>query len=138
MSFLKSFFAAMAAAEISEKKRAERERQSAEKEQLNDEIRVLHLEQEFLDYMISINCRNVSDFDESISARHSPEDTWQTKRVIDHYKEKLKEYMRLGGEPAHITELSKMDLYIEIVRRLKEYGWLDKQDQYVKYADDTY
>ncbi len=138
MSFWKSFFGAMAAAEISEKKRAERERQSAEKKQLNDEIRVLHLEQEFLDYMMSINCRNVSDFDEAISAKHSPEDTWQTKRVIDHYKEKLKEYMSLGGEPAHITEFAKMDLYIEIVRRLKEYGWLDKQDQYVKYADDTY
>ena len=138
MSFWKSFFGAMAAAEISEKKRAERERQSAEKKQLNDEIRVLHLEQEFLDYMMSINCRNVSDFDEAISAKHSPEDTWQTKRVIDHYKEKLKEYMRLGGEPAYITEFAKMDLYIEIVRRLKEYGWLDKQDQYVKYADDTY
>lgn len=138
MSFLKSFFAAMAANEISEKKRAERERKSAEKKQLNDEIRVLHLEQEFLDYMMSINCRNVSDFDEAISAKHSSEDAWQTKRVIDHYKEKLKEYMRLGGEPAHITEFAKMDLYIEIVRRLKEYGWLDKQDQYVKYADDTY
>ena len=138
MSFLKSFFGAMAAAEISDKKRVERERQSDEKKQLNDEIRVLHLEQEFLDYMMSINCRNVSDFDEAISAKHTPEDTWQTKRVIDHYKEKLKEYMRLGGEPAHITEFAKMDLYIEIVRRLKEYGWLNKQDQYVKYADDTY
>ena len=138
MSFLKSFFGAMAAAEISEKKRAERERQSAEKKQLNDEIRVLHLEQEFLDYMISINCRNVSDFDETISAKHSPGDTWQTKRVIDNYKEKLKEYMRLGGNPIYITEFAKMDLYTEIVRRLKKYGWLDKQDQYVKYADDTY
>ena len=138
MSFWKSFFGAMVAAEISDKKRAERERQSAEKKQLNDEIKVLHLEQEFLDYMMSINCRNVSDFDETISAKHSPGDTWQTKRVIDHYKEKLKEYVRLGGEPAYITEFAKMDLYIEIVRRLKEYGWLDKQDQYVKYADDTY
>lgn len=88
--------------------------------------------------MMSINCRNVSDFDEAISAKHSSEDTWQTKRVIDHYKEKLKEYMRLGGDPAQITEFAKMDLYIEIVRRLKEYGWLDKQEQYVKYADDTY
>ena len=138
MSFWKSFFGAMAAAEISEKKRAERERQSAEKKQLNDEIRVLHLEQEFLDYMISINCRNVSDFDEAISSKHSPGDTWQTKRVIDHYKGKLKEFMQLGGNPSYITEFAKIDLYIEIVRRLKEYGWLDKQDQYVKYADDTY
>ena len=138
MSFWKSFFGAMAAAEISEKKRAERERQSTEKKQLNDEIRVLEMEQEFLEYMMSINCRNVSDFDETISAKHSPEDTWRTKHVIDHYKEKLKEYMRLGGEPAYITEFAKMDLYIEIVRKLKEYGWLDKQDQYVKYADDTY
>ena len=138
MSFLKSFFGAMAAAEISDKKRAERERQSAEKKQLNDEIKVLHLEQEFLDYMGSINCVNVYDFDEMISAKHSSDDIWQTKRVIDYYKEKLKEYVRLGGEPAHITEFAKIDLYLEIVRKLKEYGWLDKQDQYVKYADDTY
>lgn len=130
MSIWKSFFGAMAAAETSEKKRIERERQSAEKKQLNDEIRVLHLEQEFLDYMMSINCRNVSDFDEAITAKHSPEDTWQTKRVIDHYKEKLKEFMRLGGDPVYITEFAKMDLYIEIVHRLKEYGWLDKQEQY--------
>lgn len=138
MSFLKSFFGAMAAAEISDKKRVERERQSAEKKQLNDEIKVLHLEQEFLDYMGSINCVNVYDFDEMISAKHSSDDIWQTKRVIDYYKEKLKEYVRLGGEPAHITEFAKIDLYLEIVRKLKEYGWLDKQDQYVKYADDTY
>lgn len=138
MSFWKSFFGAMVAAEISEKKRAEQERQSAEKKQLNNEMRVLEMEQEFLEYMMSINCRNVSDFDETISAKHSPEDTWQTKHIIDYYKEKLKEYMRLGGEPTHITEFAKMDLYIEIVRKLKEYGWLDKQDQYVKYADDTY
>lgn len=138
MSFWKSFFGAMAAAEVSEKKRAERERQSAEKKQLNDEIRVLELEQEFLDYMNSINCRNVSDFDETISEKHRPEDIWQTKRLIDYYKEKLKEYMRLGGDPAYITEFARIDLYIEIVRRLKEYGWLDKQEQYVKYAEDTY
>ena len=138
MSFLKSFFGAMAAAEISEKKRVERERQSAQKKQLNDEIRVLELEQEFLDYMKSINCRNVSDFDETISEKHRPDDIWQTKRLIDYYKEKLKEYMRLGGDPSCITEFARMDLYIEIVRRLKEYGWLDKQEKYVKYADDTW
>lgn len=138
MSFLKSFFGAMAAAEISEKKRVERERQSAQKKQLNDEIRVLELEQEFLEYMKSINCRNVSDFDETITEKHRPDDIWQTKRLIDYYKEKLKEFMRLGGDPSCITEFARMDLYIEIVRRLKEYGWLDKQEKYVKYADDTW
>lgn len=138
MGFLESFFGAIAANEISEKKRAAREKENAEKKQLRDEISVIELEQDFLNYLISINCRNVSDFDEAISAKSLPGDTRQTKRTIDYYKGKLKEYIRLGGDPAYITEFEKMDLYIEIVSRLKEYGWLDKQEEYVMYADDTY
>ena len=143
MSFLKSFFGAMAAAEVSEKKRVAREREQEVKTSINNVDKILKYESNFLAYLTQINCRN-ADYDELISDDQiengytSSNDVWQAQHKIDEYKQKLKEYMRLGGDPIYVYDLRKMDLYIEIVRRLNEYGWLDKQDQYVKLADDTY
>lgn len=147
MSFLKSFFGAMAAAEISEKKRAEQERARAEKERISNAQKVLRLGMEFLDYQTQINCRNatfkeiVSEYDMD-NNNVTSDDVWRTEQLFKGYKRQLKEFMSYGGDPQYICgndfDSNKMDLYIEIVKRLKEYGWLDKQDQYVKYADDTY
>lgn len=147
MGFLKSFFGAMAAHEISERKRAENERQRAEKEQLNNAQKVLRLSMEFLEYQTQINCRNatfkeiVSEYDMD-NNNVSSDDVWRTEQLFKGYKRQLKEFMSYGGDPQYICgydfDSNKMDLYIEIVKRLKEYGWLDKQEQYVKYADDTY
>lgn len=137
MGFWKSFFGAMAAAEISEKKRVVQEQARAERTQQDNEMRVLHLDMEFLDYLRSINCVNV-DYDAAVDGKRRPDDVWQTTRLIDGFKSQLKEFMKLGGNPVYLYDLTKMDLYIEIVRRLKEYGWLDKQEQYVKFAEDTY
>lgn len=137
----------MAAHEISERKKAESERQKAEKEQLNNAQKVLRLGMEFLEYQAQINCRNAT-FKEIVSEYDiennnvSSDDVWRTEQLFKGYKRQLKEFMSYGGDPQYICgddfDSNKMDLYIEIVKRLKEYGWLDKQDQYVKYADDTY
>ena len=147
MSFLKSFFGAMAAAEISEKKRVEQERARAEKERISNAQKVLRLGMEFLEYQTQINCRNatfkelVSEYDMD-NNNVTSDDVWRTEQLFKGYKRQLKEFMSYGGDPQYICgqdfDSNKMDLYIEIVKRLKEYGWLDKQDQYVKYADDTY
>lgn len=132
MSILKSFLGALAANAVSESKQAEKDRQS----QLNNEMKVLDLSGKFIDYLIEINCRNADYV--AIDEQVAPGDIYHATQIIKAYKDQLKEYMRLGGNPIYICELDKMDLYIEIVRRLKEYGWLDKQDQYVEFADDTY
>lgn len=147
MSFWKSFFGAMAAAEISEKKKAEQERARQERDGLNNAQKVLKLSMSFLDYQKQINCRNasfkeiVSDYDID-NNNVSSYDVMRTEQLFNGYRRQLKEYMSYGGDPFYIydheCDATKMELYIEIVRRLKEYGWLDKQEKYVKYADDTY
>ena len=147
MGFLKSFFAAMAANEISEKKKAEQERARAEQERLSNAQKILKLSMSFYDYQSQINCKNAS-FKELVSDQDiennnvTSYDVMRTEQLFNGYKRQLKEYMSYGGDPIYICDFEcdsdKMDLYIEIVKRLKEYGWLDKQEQYVKYADDTY
>ncbi len=147
MGFLKSFFGAMAANEISEKKRLEQERQREEKERLNNSKKIIELSMSFYEYQMQINCRNAS-FKEIVSEYDldndnvSSYDVMRTEELYKGYKRQLKEFMSYGGDPQYICgddfDSNKMDLYIEIVKRLKEYGWLDKQEQYVKYADDTY
>ena len=137
MSFLKSFFGAMAAAEISEKKRAAQERERAAKAEYNESQKVYRLEMSFFDYLEKINCVNAS-FSDYEEKRTVTGDSWEVSRIIDSLKAQLKEFVALGGEAVYIYDFEKMDLYIEIVKRLKEYGWLDKQEKYVKFADDTY
>lgn len=143
MGFLKSFFGAMAAAEVSEKKRVAQEKQRIEIESINNAKKILNYEGNFLEYLKQINCTDV-DYDELIfdyQIEHgytSSNDVWRAQHTIDEYKRKLKEFIRLGGNPIYIHNLRKMDLYIEIVSRLKEYGWLDKQEKYLKYAKDTW
>lgn len=137
MSFWKSFFGAMAAAEISEKKRAAQERERAAKAEYNESQKVYRLEMSFFDYLEKINCVNAS-FNDYEEKRTVTGDSWEVSRIIDGLKAQLKEYVALGGEAVYIYDFEKMDMYIEIVKRLKEYGWLDKQEKYVKYADDTY
>ena len=137
MGFLKSFFGAMAAAEINEKKREAKERERAQKAEHENEQKIYRLEMSFFDYLEKINCVNAS-FDDYEKKRLVFNDPWEVTRIIDGLKAKLKEYMSFSGNPVFIYDFEKMDLYIEIVKRLKEYGWIDKQDQYVKYADDTY
>ena len=147
MGFLKSFFGAMAANEMSEKKRIEQERIKAEKNSLNNVQKLLKLQMSFLDYLSQINCRNAS-FKEIVSDididnnNVSSNDIWRTEQLYNGYKRQLKEFMSYGGNPIYICDFDcnsdKMNLYIEIIKRLKEYGWLDKQEEYVKYAEDTY
>lgn len=147
MGFLKSFFGAMAANEINERKRVEQERARAEREGFSNAEKVLKLSMSFLDYQKQINCRNttfkeiVSDYDID-NNNVSSNDVWRTEQLFNSYKRQLKEFMSYGGNPIYICDTEcdsdKMDLYIEIVKRLKEYGWLDKQEEYVKYAEDTY
>lgn len=147
MGFLKSFFGAMAANEISERKRAESERQREEKERLNNSKKIIELSMSFYEYQMQINCRNAS-FKEIVSEHDldndnvSSYDVMRTEELFKGYKRQLKEFMSYGGDPQYICgddfDSNKMDLYIEIVKRLKEYGWLDKQEEYVKYAEDTY
>lgn len=117
------------------------------KKKLNNAQKVLRLGMEFLEYQAQINCRNatfkeiVSEYDMD-NNNVTSDDVWRTEQLFKGYKRQLKEFMSYGGDPQYICgddfDSNKMDLYIEIVKRLKEYGWLDKQDQYVKYADDTY
>jgi len=147
MGFFKSFFAALAANEISEKKRIEKERTKGEQERRDNASKIIKLSMAFYDYQGQINCKNAK-FKELVSdedienSNVSSYDVVQTEQLFNEYKRQLKEFMSYGGNPIYICDFdcdsSKMDLYIDIVKRLKEYGWLDKQDQYVKYADDTY
>ncbi len=143
MGFLKSFFAAIAANEISEKKAKEAEKKQA----INQTLKLINIQQNFLKWLGSINCGNV-DYDAIVSHIVSDYDIdndmvtdyqiMQVEAVHDKYRQLLKEFMSLGGNPTYLYDLTKMDLYIEIVRKLKEYGWLDRQEKYVKFADDTF
>jgi len=133
----------MVAAEISEKKRAEQERTKATEENCKNADKILSAEMKFLDYLEEINCNNAT-YDELISRDQilngitSSYDVLHVQQVLDNYKKQLNEFMHLGGDPNYVCDLNKMDLYIEIVKRLKEYSWLDKQEKYVKFAEDTY
>lgn len=137
MSIWKSIFGAIAAAEISEKKRIVREKEKEEKTQYNNDQKIYRLEMSFFDYLEKINCVNASfnDYEENRLIYNEP---WEVAHIIESLKAQLKEYISLGGNPVYIRDFEKMNLYIEIIRRLKDYGWLDKQEQYVKYADDTH
>ncbi len=143
MGFLKSFFGAMAAAEISEKKKNAREQEKMTRDSINNVDKILNAETKFLEYLSQINCKH-PDYEELISEEQiengytSINDVWRVQNTIDGYKHKLKEFMQLGGDPFYVYDLREMDLYIEIVRKLKEYGWLDKQEEYVKHAISTF
>ena len=142
MSFWKSFFGAMAAADINEKKKAEQEKVKAANERSNNTDKVLNLYAMFSDYLGTINCVNAR-FDEIVTdddimvENVSSSDVWQTQQLFDKYKRQLKEFISYGGDPFFLHDLNKMDLYIEIMRRLKEYGWVDRQEKYLSY-DDTF
>ena len=143
MGFLKSFFAAMAANEISEKKRQEAENKKSVLDSCRNVDKILVAERLFLDYLKQLNCRNVEYADLISDAQieygtTTNYDVLHAQQIIDRYKQQLKEFMKFGGDPQYVKNLDKLDLYIDIVKRLKEYGWLDKQQQYVEYADDTY
>jgi HJR/Mrr/RecB family endonuclease len=143
MGFLKSFFAAMAANEISEKKRQEAESKKAVLDSCRNVDKILAAEGLFLDYLKQLNCRNVEYADLISDAQieygtTTNYDVLRAQQTIDRYKQQLRELMKFGGDPQYVKNLDKLDLYIDIVKRLKEYGWLDKQQQYVEYADDTY
>lgn len=96
----------------------------------------------FLNYLKQLNCRDVefSDLitDEQIENGTTTDyDVLHAQQIIDGYKQQLKEFMRIGGDPQYVKNLDRLDLYIEIVKRLKEYGWLDNQQKYIEYAEDT-
>lgn len=142
MGFLKSFFAAMAANEISEKKRQEAENKKAILISCRNVDKILSAERLFLDYLKQLNCRDVefSDLitDEQIENGTTTDyDVLHAQQIIDGYKQQLKEFMRIGGDPQYVKNLDRLDLYIEIVKRLKEYGWLDNQQKYIEYAENT-
>lgn len=142
MGFLKSFFAAMAANEISEKKRQEAENKKAILNSCRNVDKILSAERLFLDYLKQLNCRDVefSDLitDEQIENGTTTDyDVLHAQQIIDGYKQQLKEFMRIGGDPQYVKNFDRLDLYIEIVKRLKEYGWLDNQQKYIEYAEDT-
>lgn len=141
MGFLKSFFAALVANEISEKKRLEQEQTKSVKDSCRNVDKILAAERDFLDYLRSINCNN-AEYTELISDSQiengitTSYDVFHAQQIIDKYKQQLKEFINLGGNPAYIYDLNKMDLHIEIIKRLKEYGWLDKQSYYIKCSED--
>ena len=59
MGFLKSFFAAMAANEISEKKRIEQERAKSDQERRDNASKIIKLSMSFYDYQTQINNRQM-------------------------------------------------------------------------------
>ena len=146
MGILKSFFTAMLTAEMSEKKRIaqeqERERERASKENQNNVDKILKCWESFINYLTQINCRGAT-YDEVISSHQvqhgytSSSDVLRVQQKFDEYKRKLKEFMQLGGNPSYLSDLNKLDTYITIIKRLKEYNWLDRQEEYLTY-DDTY
>lgn len=141
MGFLKSFLGAMVANDISEKKRQEQEQRKSALNSCNNVDKIITAERLFLDYLRQLNCRNVEykDLitDEQIENYSTTTyDVLHAQQVIDRYKQQLKEFMSFGGDPQYVKDLDRLDLYIDIVKRLKEYDWLDKQEQYVKYAED--
>ena len=146
MGLLRSFFTAMLTAEMSEKKRIaqeqERERERALKENQNNVDKILKCWENFINYLTQINCRGAT-YDEVISSHQvlhgdtSSSDVLRVQQKFDEYKCKLKEFMQLGGNPSYLSDLNKLDTYILIIKRLKEYNWLDRQEEYLTY-DDTY
>ena len=96
MGFLKSFLGSMVANSIAEQRREEKEKQCYERTQLENEMKVTQLERDFLNYLISINCRN-ADIDEEITCKYGPGDVLQAKTILNMYKNKIKEYISFGG-----------------------------------------
>ena len=119
MGFLKSFFAAMAANEISEKKRQEAENKKAILNSCRNVDKILSAERLFLDYLKQLNCRDVefSDLitDEQIENGTTTDyDVLHAQQIIDGYKQQLKEFMRIGGDltqPFSILGWLKENIY---------------------------
>lgn len=135
----------MAANEISERKRIEQERKKEDQERSRNADKVLKLGMDFLEYQDQIKCDNaifkeiVSD-DDIVNGNVSSNDVLRTEQLFSGYKRQLKEFMRYGGNPFYIygeCDSNKMDLYIEIARRLNDYDLLDKQEYYVMCANEN-
>ena len=99
-------------------------------------------EQIFADYLKQLNCTDVeyTEFlsDEQIeNGLTTEDDVLNAQQRIEKYKRQLNEYMWFGGDPQYVKNLDKLDLYISIIKRLKEYGWLNNQKRYIEYAEDT-
>lgn len=57
-------------------------------------------------------------------------------RKMEEYKEKLRRYVTLGGDPALLDDLDSLDDYIEKVRYLDSVGILDDQKDYLNWDYD--
>ena len=129
MGFLKSFFGAAAANAIIDSKK--------EQERLNnwnalfDEASDMSLE--FSDYLTNLG---ISDSYVSPPASELAEEGRAAvnaeKRKIENYKKKITEFINLGGHPANIWYIDRIDDYIAKLKYMISIGYLDKQDDWLQ------
>ena len=129
MGFLKSFFGAAAANAIRDSKK--------EQERLNnwnalfDEASDMSLE--FSDYLTNLGINDsyvsppASELAEEGRAAVNAE-----KRKIENYKKKITEFINLGGHPANIWYIERIDDYIAKLKYMISIGYLDQQDDWLQ------
>ena len=108
MSFLKSFFGAAAAnamrdSKIEEQKRQERAALYDELDEIEEDFS-LFLEQSNIE---GIYIKDVRLLEEGRSAINTE------RRKLEHYKNKIKEYLSLGGHAANIPHYEKIEEYLK-------------------------
>lgn len=129
MGFLKSFFGAAAANAIRDNKK--------DQERLNnwnalfDEASDMSLE--FSNYLTNLG---ISDSYVSPPASELAEEGRAAinaeKRKIENYKKKITEFINLGGHPANIWYIDRIDDYIAKLKYMISIGYLDQQDDWLQ------
>lgn len=129
MGFLKSFFGAAAANAIRDSKK-EQERLEIWNA-LFDEASDLSLE--FSDYLTNLGINDsyvsppASELAEEGRAAVNAE-----KRKIENFKKKITEFINLGGHPANIWYIDRIDDYIAKLKYMISIGYLDQQDDWLQ------
>lgn len=52
---------------------------------------------------------------------------------MEEFKEKMREYVSLGGNPALLNDIDEIDDYIQKLEYLQSAGFLDEQEEYLEY-----
>ena len=126
MSFLKSFFGAAAANAMRDSKMEEQKRQK--RATLYDELD--GIEEDFSLFLEQCNVegtyiKDVRLLDEGRSAVNAE------RRKLENYKNKIKEYLSLGGHATNIPHYEKIEEYLIRLKYIRSMGYLDEQDNWI-------
>lgn len=97
---------------------------------------ISNYEEQFINWLRSIGCDATYTFDvEAVNNGNiSPE-----KRKIDSYRQKMNEFISLGGKPEYIHQIEDLDgSTIEMMKYLIEKGCVERQEEFLGFGDALY